>query len=122
MKRSIKSRQRDVEIIAFTFDGVSNANTFGGLDKDIVTLGSLGDIGAGNYQFDLGIPLQNAVVQITSETDNIEAVVDTVTAPASGANTLLEIAAVDNDGTPTATDLKVHIVVIGSMVSDTYSA
>lgn len=121
MKRSIKSRQREVEVINFVFDGVSDANTFSGLDKDIVTLGPLGDIGAGNYQFDLGVPLYNAVVQITSETDNIEAVVDTLTDPASGANTLLEIAAVDNDGTPTATDLKLHITVFGSLVDDTYS-
>jgi len=120
MKRSIKSRQRDVEVINFVFDGVSDANTVSGLDKEIVTLNS--DEGAGNYIFDLGIPLFNAVVQITSETDNIEAVVDTVTDPTGGANTLLEIAAVDNDGTPTATDLKIHVTVFGSLVQDTYSA
>ena len=120
MKRSIISRQREVEVINFVFDGVSDANTFTGLDKDIVTLNT--DVGAGNYIFDLGIPLQNCVVQITSETDNIEAVVDTLTAPTGGANTILEIAAVDNDGTPTPTDLKLHVTVFGSMVSDTYSA
>ena len=120
MKRSIKSRQRQVEMIAFVFDGVSNANTFSGLDQNIATLNS--DEGAGNYIFDLGLPLQNVVVQLTSETDNIEAVVDTITAPTGGANTLLEIAAVDNDGTPTATDLKIHVTVFGSIVSDLYSA
>jgi hypothetical protein len=119
MKRSVKSSQREVVTVDVIFDGVSDANAFSGLDSLVATLDT--DHGAGDYTIDLGIPLQSAVVQVTSMTANLNPEVTSITAPTGGANCKVRIKIVDNDGTPTATDAKIAISAKGSLISSVYS-
>lgn len=53
MKRPIETRQRGVECLTFTFDGVANANSFSqGANQFSLTT----DIGTGNWLFAIDVP------------------------------------------------------------------
>jgi len=112
MKRSIESNQRKVVVLAFSFDMVSNANTIAGLDKLQVSLNT--DHGTGDISIDLDEALQDMVPVVTTETADSVAQVSV-----TDSNTIRIKTFDSTDGT-TAKDAKVHVVIVGSRVSDRY--
>lgn len=112
MKRSVKSSQREIRIIAVTIS--ADGTTVTGPDKDAVTVT---DTGTGDKLITFGKAFAEAPsVSITSGTSAVVARKGTVSASAVQALTFA-IA----DGT-TAADGIVDVVIIGKDVTASYSA
>ena len=111
MKRSIKSNQRQVRIIAIRIEGSTGTPSIEGLDANLV---SIVDTGVGHYT----LTFSNAFAAAPHAVASCEAVdkVATVTATASGCVVKVN----DIDETAALSDGDVQLIVVGSDVTERY--
>ena len=111
-RRPVQSRQRKVNVLNFTID-MTSSNVIAGLDKDLVTLNV--DTGTGDVTVDFNLVLNNAVAQISTAT------ADSIPQVGTLGTTSIQILGFDaTDGT-TAKDIKAHVTIFASEISDTYN-
>jgi hypothetical protein len=110
MRRSVKSSQRQVRVMAVTLTGTGTA-AIAGMDAAQMTLT---DNGTGNYTLTFREPFGSAdfVVSATTLTDNTITRVST--------KTISSVIIVSENLSGTATDAVMDIVIVGSDISARY--
>ena len=113
MKRSVKSGQRDVRILAVELDGTAGTPAAAGLDA--LKIASVTDNGVGDYTLELKIALA-AAPQVLVQCQTADAIATVVAKTAS----TVQVQCFDaTDGT-TAKDCLIDLLIIGSDVTDRY--
>lgn len=111
MERSVKSKQREIVIMAVSCD-MTSSNALTGVDKLQFSVNT--DHGTGDISLDIASPLQNIVPVVTAETADTA-----VQVSVTDSNTIRVKCFDSTDGT-TAKDAKFHVHLIGSKVSSQY--
>lgn len=111
MKRSIKSSQRSVRMLAFRIEGSTGTPSLEGLDAKQCTIADNGD---GDYTVTFNTAFAEAPHAVASceAEDKVATVVTTTSTVVINVN--------DIDTTPALSDGDVQVIVIGHDVTDTY--
>ena len=109
MKRSTKSSQRSVRILAIRIEGSTGTPSVEGLDKNRVTIA---DTGVGHYTITLKEPFAEACHAV----GNAEAVDKAVTLTTTASTVVVKVN--DIDETAALSDDDVQLMIIGSDITD----